>query len=92
MFVGLVRSSDWEPPPPPEPSEPSRGRGWHVPWRAVALVATWWALLLAVPVANDALGPLAGYGLLLVAVTLGLWRLDRWCARQYWGGLREYQS
>lgn len=89
MFVGLVRSSDWEPPPPPEPP---RDRGWHVPWRAVAWVATWWALLLAVPIAGHAVGQLGAYALLLLVLALGLWRLDRWCARQYWGGLREHQS
>jgi hypothetical protein len=49
-------------------------------------------MLLFVPVAGHALGPLGAYGLLLLALALGCWRLDRWCARQHWGGLREYQS
>jgi hypothetical protein len=92
MFVGLVRSSDWEPSPPPEPSERPRGRSWSVPWRALAWVALWWGLMAAVPLADHLLGGLAGYGVLLLAVTLGLWRLDRWCSRQYWHGLREYQA
>jgi len=92
MFVGLVRSSDWEPPPPPQPPERPRRRSWSVPWRALAWVALWWGLLAAVPLADHLLGGLGGYGLLLLAVTLGLWRLDRWCSRQYWHGLREYQA
>ena len=92
MFVGLVRSSDWEPPPPPEPPERPRGRSWRVPWRALAWVALWWALLAAVPLADHLLGALGGYGVLLLAVTLALWRLDRWCSRQYWHGLREYKA
>jgi hypothetical protein len=87
MIVGLVRSPDWEPPVPPEPPEL-----WSVPWRALAWVAAFCALMAIVPVAQRALGALGGYGVLLAAVILGLWRLDRWCSRQYWDGLREYQS
>jgi hypothetical protein len=45
-----------------------------------------------VPVVDRAFGALAGYGLLLLIVALTFWRVDRWCARQYWQGLREYQS
>jgi uncharacterized membrane protein len=45
-----------------------------------------------VPVVNDAFGGLAGYGVLMLALALALWRLDRLCARQYWHGLREYKS
>jgi hypothetical protein len=89
MFVGLVRSSDCEPPPPPQPPELRRRRSWTVPWRALAWVALWWGLMAAVPLADHLLG---GYGVLLLVVTLGLWRLDRWCSRQYWHGLREYQA
>jgi uncharacterized membrane protein len=44
-----------------------------------------------VPVASDAFGGLAGFGVLMLAVALGFWRLERWCTRQYWHGLREYK-
>jgi hypothetical protein len=33
-----------------------------------------------------------GFGVLIVAVGLACWRLERFCARQYWHGLREYRS
>jgi hypothetical protein len=89
LAVGLVRSPGWE--PPEELPEPPQGRSWRVPWRPLAWVVTWCALMALVPVADDLLGPLGGYGVLLLAVALGLWRLDRWCARQYWHGLREYR-
>jgi hypothetical protein len=87
MFVGLVRSPRWEPPPAPPPS-----RNWRVPWRALAWLAVFWALMAAVPLVSRLAGPPAGYGVLLLAVAVGLWRLDRWCSRQYWQGLREYQA
>ena len=59
----------------------------HLPWRPFAFVAAWcWLLYLA-----GQLGGFAGYVVVLVAVGLGCWRLDRWLARQYWGGLRESQ-
>ena len=90
MFVGLVRSPGWELPPAPAPPPPRRhGR---VPWRALAWLAVFWALMAAVPLASHLAGPPAGYGVLLLAVAVGLWRLDRWCSRQYWQGLREYQA
>jgi hypothetical protein len=44
-----------------------------------------------VPVANQTFGGLAGFVVLLLAVALALWRLDRWCSRQYWRGLRDYK-
>ncbi|HEY1509209.1 MAG TPA: hypothetical protein VGF93_09430 [Solirubrobacteraceae bacterium] len=44
-----------------------------------------------VPVVGSAFGGLAGYGVLMASVALVLWRVERWCARQYWGGLREYK-
>jgi hypothetical protein len=44
-----------------------------------------------VPVVSRAFGGLAGYGVLLAAVALIFWRIERWCARQYWHGLREYK-
>jgi hypothetical protein len=63
-----------------------------VPWRALVWVAIFWGLMAAVPLASRLFGPPAGYGVLLAAVVVGMWRLDRWCSRQYWQGLREYQA
>jgi hypothetical protein len=84
MFVGLVRARDWEPPPPPPPSrQPS-----DLPWRPIAALLGW-ALLLVV---SAALGGFAGYLVLVAAIALGAWRLDRWSRGQYWGGLREHRS
>jgi hypothetical protein len=48
--------------------------------------------MLLVPVVGHALGQFAGYLLLCFNVALGFWRFDRWCAKQYWSGLRDYQS
>jgi hypothetical protein len=90
FFVGLVGERRWEPPedvPKPSP-EPSR----HVPWRELACLAGVFALLFLSPVAGHALGGFAGYVVLLLAVALGIWRVDRWCSRQYWCGLRDYQA
>jgi hypothetical protein len=44
-----------------------------------------------VPIVTTAAGGLAGFGVLMLAVALAAWRLERFCARQYWGGLREYK-
>jgi hypothetical protein len=44
-----------------------------------------------VPVVSTALGGLAGFAVLMAAVALAVWRIDRWCAKQYWAGLREYK-
>ncbi|MEA2217909.1 MAG: hypothetical protein QOJ35_535 [Solirubrobacteraceae bacterium] len=90
LFVGLVRGDGWEPPdevpaPPPAPR-------WHVPWRALAWVAAWWGLLALVPLVEHAFGGLVGYAFLLAVVALGFWRVERWCAGQYWRGLRDYQA
>jgi hypothetical protein len=90
LVVGLVHGSGWE--PPEETPPPSGRRSWHVPWRPLAWLAAWCWLLALVPVVDDALGALAGYAMLLLAVALGFWRVERWCARQYWHGLREYQA
>ena len=45
-----------------------------------------------VPVADHVLGSLAGYVLILLTVTVGVWRIDRWFSHQYWDGLRDYNS
>jgi fatty acid desaturase len=90
MLVGLVHAKDWE--PPEDVPQPPRSRSPRVPWRLVAWLAACAGLLALSSVADDLVGPLAGYVVLLLAVTLGFWRVERWCSRQYWAGLREYQS
>jgi hypothetical protein len=90
LVLGLIHDGGWEPPeyePEPEP----RRRKWNLPWRPLAWVAAWCWLMALVPVVNSAFGGLAGFGVLMLAVALGFWRLERWCARQYWQGLREYK-
>jgi hypothetical protein len=84
MFVALVDSRPpWEPEPSPEPR---RRRSLDIPWRAIRILATVVALLgLA-----GAVSGLAGYGILLVAVTYGAWELDR--AAGYWLGLTEHRQ
>jgi hypothetical protein len=91
LVFGLVHDRGWEP-PPEEPPAPRPDRRWHLPWRPLAWVAAWCWLMALVPVVTDAFGGLAGYAVLLLAVALVFWRLERWCARQYWQGLREYKS
>jgi hypothetical protein len=89
FFVGLVGERRWEPPGDvPKPPEPA----WHVPWRELAWLAGVAALLFLSPVAGHALGGFAGYVVLLLAIALGIWRVERWCSRQYWRGLRDYQA
>ena len=58
----------------------------HVPWRPFAWFAAFCWLLFAA----GQIGGLAGYGLVLVAVALGCWRLDRWMSQWDLGGLRNY--
>ena len=48
----------------------------HIPWRPFAWVAAFFWLLV---IAGD-VGGFAGYGILLFAIALGSWRLDRWAA------------
>jgi len=96
MFVGLVKDPgrDWRPPD----DGPDRGghRSWEVPWRLVARAMIWVAILGAlfalVPTADHVLGHFAAYLLILLTVTVGVWRVDRWFSHQYWEGLREYNS
>ena len=66
-------------------------RGWHLPWRPFAWIAALCWLMALVPIVSSAFGGLAGYGVLLLALGLVLWRAERWCAKQYWSGLREYK-
>jgi hypothetical protein len=77
----LLLVHDPEPPPPKRRSLPAP------PWRPFAWVAVFCWLLFAA----GAVGGLPGYLMVLVAIALGCWRLDRWLSRQYWGGLRETQ-
>jgi hypothetical protein len=90
MLVGLVRGNEWR--PPDGPPEPPRGPTWRVPWRPVAWLVVVCVLMALVPVAGHAFGGLVGYAVLLLAVGLGLWQVERWCDRQYWRGLRDYQA
>ena len=48
-------------------------------------------MMALVPVVSSAFGGLAGFGMLMLAFGLAFWRLERFCARQYWHGLREHK-
>jgi hypothetical protein len=92
MFVfGLVHDRGWEQPPEEDVPAPRPERSWRLPWRPLAWVAAWCWLMALVPVVSDAFGGFAGFGVLMLAVALGFWRLERLCVRQYWHGLREYK-
>jgi hypothetical protein len=97
LVFGLVHDSGWEPPDygPEPPEDRSRNRrewNWHMlPWRSLAWLALWCALMAIVPFVSSIFGGLAGFGVLMAAVGLAFWRLERFCARQYWQGLREYK-
>jgi hypothetical protein len=91
LVFGLISDSGgWEP-PEYEPEPERRPRKWNLPWRPLVWVVVWCWLMALVPVVNSAFGGLAGFGVLMLAVALVFWRLERWCARQYWHGLREYK-
>jgi predicted secreted hydrolase len=97
LVFGLVHGSGWEPPDhgwePPEDEAPKRREwDWHMlPLRSLAWLAVWAVLMALVPWVSSAFGGLAGFVVLMVAVALAFWRLERFCARQYWNGLREYK-
>jgi hypothetical protein len=99
LVFGLVHGDGWEPPEkgwePPEDEAPERepfNWNWHmVPWRSLAWLALWFALMAVVPFVSGTFGGLAGFVVLMAAVALAFWRLERFCARQYWQGLREYK-
>ena len=98
LVFGLVHDRGWEPPdygPEPEDEFPARKRfewDWHtIPWRALAWLAVWCLLMAIVPFVSSTFGGLAGFGVLMIAVGLAFWRLERFCARQYWDGLRDYR-
>ena len=95
LFVGLLHDPGWKPDGwdlPEEEPEARRQRQWRVPWRPLAWLGAFCWLMALVPVITQAFGGLAGFGVLMAAVVLGYWRIDRWCSRQYWHGLREHQS
>jgi hypothetical protein len=89
LVFGLIHDHGLEPPEDLQRRPPERT--WHLPWRPLAWVAAWCWLMALVPVVDDAFGGLAGYVVVLLAVALAFWRLERWCSRQYWHGLREYK-
>lgn len=96
MFVGLVKDPgrDWR--PPDDTPDPSPHRSWNVQWGLILRVALWVAVIAgmfaAVPLVDHVIGNFAGYVLILVSVAVATWRIDRWCAGQYWRGLKDYQS
>jgi amino acid transporter len=98
LVFGLVHDGGWEPPehgPGPEPPEDQpperRPWSWRLPWRPLAWFAAWSWLMALVPVVSSAAGGLAGFGVLMLAFGLVCWRLERFCTRAYWHGLREYK-
>jgi hypothetical protein len=95
LVFGLVHGDGWD--GPEHDREASGDRGprrwtWRLPWRPLAWFAAWCWLMALVPIVNTAAGGLAGFGVLMLAIGLACWRLERFCARQYWHGLREYRS
>ena len=91
MFVGLVRDPGWHGPPDGLPEQPDREpRAWRIPWSLIAWVIALGALIALVPVVDHEIGNFAGYVLILVVIALGTSRVERWCSRQYWRGLRDY--
>ena len=66
--------------PPPRRPLPA------IPWRPFAWFAAFCWLLFAA----GQVGGLAGYGLLLLAVAVGCWRLDRWMGKWDAAALRNY--
>ena len=94
LVFGLVHGDDrWEPPGWDSPDdEPERQPWtWRLPWRPLAWFAAWCWVMALVPVVSSAFGGLAGFGMLMLAFGLAFWRLERFCARQYWHGLREHK-
>jgi hypothetical protein len=91
VAVLLIHDGGWELPDDDEPEPQRPSRKWNLPWRSLVWVAVWCWLMALVPVVSSAFGGFAGFGVLMAAVALAVWRIDRWCARQYWAGLREYK-
>jgi hypothetical protein len=93
MFVGLVKDpgAGWG--LPDESAERPRRRVSMpaIPWRALVWLAVVVVLFALVPTVGHRFGAFAGYLLLLVGVTVGVWRIDR-CFSGQWRGLRDYQA
>jgi len=90
MFVGLVKDpgAGWGL-PDDIPQEPRRFSFTlsAIPWRVLAWLA---AFVLSFAVSR-VIGGWAGYGLMLAAVAVGSWRLDRQLGPTS-RGMRDYQS
>jgi hypothetical protein len=86
----LLQDRRWEPPFEEEPPPPPHN--WRLPWRPLAWFAVWAWLMALVPVVGGWFGNLAGYGVLMLAVALVVWRLDRLCRRVSWTGMHDYKS
>ncbi len=70
----LIDTRGWE---PEDDGDEQRRSLPHVPWRPFAWIAAFaWLLVIAAKVDG-----FAGYGIFLLAISLGSWRLERW-ARQ----------
>ena len=68
---------------PPAPRRPLP----EVPWRPFA----WFAAFCWVLLAAGQVGGLAGYLILLGAICVAGWRVNRWLDGQYWTGMRDYR-
>ena len=79
----LIDTRGWE----PEDNDDAQRRPLpDVPWRPLAWIAAFiWLLVIAAEVDG-----LAGYGILLLAITLGSWRLER--AAGHWQSGRAGDS
>ena len=69
-----------------EPPRPRRHLP-HVRWQPFA----WFAAFCWLMAAAGQVGGLPGYLLLLVAIAVGCWRVDRWLDGQDWAGMRNYR-
>jgi hypothetical protein len=90
MFVGLVQDPRFG--RGDDDGDPGRRRSWRFP-RGLLI----WAVVLVVmrelvTVADHEIGDFAGYIIVLVTLSVGVWRFDRWLSKLYWRGLRDYQS
>ena len=80
----LVEGSSWRPDPEPAP-EPAPRRLPRIPWQPFA----WFAAFCWLLYGAGAIGGMAGYGLVLLAVAVGSWRLNRYAARWEWGSASD---
>jgi amino acid transporter len=97
LVFGLVNGGGWDPPENGRdlPEDDGLRRppwSWRPAWRPLAWFAAWCWLMALVPIVISIAGGLAGFGVLMLAFALVCWRLERFCARGYWHGLREYKS